>query len=120
MTSPKQPPLPEGFLRWPSDRSVTQTAQQLANESLTSLPMGGHATTIDEDGQVIAAFKEYHFDNHPNPYQEPFWHPGVSMLIKVLTKNGVTAERAGIGLGALLLALGGIGAYMFRKVTRIG
>lgn len=87
---PKQPPLPNGFIRWPAKRPVTRTARGAAVTYLTKLPIGGFQSMTDEDGTTIAAFQEYHFDNHPKGSGPPFWHPGISMLVK----SGPTALAA--------------------------
>lgn len=87
---PKQPPLPSGFIRWPGNRRVTKIARGAAVTYLTKLPIGGFQSMTDEDGTTIAAFQEWHFDNHPKGGGDPFWHPGISMLVK----SGPTAVAA--------------------------
>lgn len=78
---PAQPPLPSGFKRWPAGRKVSKIAQNMAVNYLRIVPMGGYKTETDTDGTVIAAFKDWHFDNHPDRSRKPFWHPGISMLV---------------------------------------
>lgn len=82
---PKQPPMPGGFRQWPFTRKVSAVAQRLAGGQLNVLSMGGYATATDEDGQTIAAWKQYHLDDHvanPDGSGLPWWHPGISLLVK--------------------------------------
>ncbi len=92
---PRQPPLPTGFKRWPANRKVSATARSMAVKYLSVVPMGGHATQTDTDGVTIAAFKDWHFDNHPDLKRKPFWHPGISMLVSTASaaKPRITAVK---------------------------
>lgn len=80
-TMPRQPALPKGFKRWPSNRKISPVARKMAVTYLSVVPMGGYKTEKDSDGTTIAAFKDWHFDNHPDTSRKPFWHPGISMLV---------------------------------------
>src|SRR3972149_535740 len=78
---PPQPRLPAGFKRWPGNRKISKVARNMAVTYLYTVPMGGYKTQKDTDGVTIAAFKDWHFDNHPKGGGPPFWHPGISMLV---------------------------------------
>ena len=78
---PTQPALPKGFTRWPAGRKASALALKLAQTSLHLLSMGGYRAAVDTDGKTIAAFKEFHLDNHPDKTRLPFWHPGISLLV---------------------------------------
>jgi len=78
---PQQPPVPKGFIRWPPNRKISKTARNMAVNCLKIVPMGGYKTQKDADGVTIAAFKDWHFDNHPDLKRSAFWHPGISMLV---------------------------------------
>jgi TctA family transporter len=79
---PEQPLMPKGFKNWPSNREISNSAKQLASRALIGLSIGKHITATDEDGTTIAAFKQYHFDNNPDVTREPWWHPGITLLIE--------------------------------------
>lgn len=81
--APKQPPMPAGWRRWPKGKTVDSDALALANVALNTLPMGGLREGINAAGETIGAFKEFHFDNHPDPKRAPYYHPGISLLVPV-------------------------------------
>ena len=89
---PKQPRLPGGFSRWPAKRKVTKVARGAAVTYLNKLPMGGFKALVDQDGSTIAAFKDWHYDNHPKGGGPPFWHPGISMLVLNAPKKVVRQD----------------------------
>jgi hypothetical protein len=83
MAAPKQPPMPVGWKRWPKGKAVDSSAQTLASVALRMLPMGGLSVGADASGKPVGAFKEFHFDNHPDPSRAPYYHPGISLLVPV-------------------------------------
>jgi hypothetical protein len=91
-TMPPQPPIPPGFQRWPPGRKVSKIARAMAVKYLKVVPMGGHVTAKDTDGTIIAAFKDWHFDNHPDLTRQAFWHPGISMLVSTQGKRLTSAD----------------------------
>jgi hypothetical protein len=95
---PKIVPIPAGYRR-AKPIEVTKQVLDFARTALEhALPIGkqqstaiiGPLTTNDEKlgakgkigPRMIIALTEWHYDNHPAGGKgDPFWHPGISMLV---------------------------------------
>ena len=80
--APKQPPIPSGWKRWPKGRKVDALGTALATAELKLLQIGDIAPGLDAKGQPIAAFCDWHWDDHTTGFSGRYvWHKGISLLV---------------------------------------
>lgn len=74
----KIPPPPAGYKYCPG----SQITPAIRSESVSFLNSGAkYGQTKSVDKFVLRM--EPHFDNHPKPNLPPYWHPGVSVFVKI-------------------------------------
>ena len=89
--SKKLPPIPSDLKQkypncgkpvgYQSLSKVTPKLRSLAQKLLAATKEEVGITYI-EDGVEYLLKLDLHFDNHPKPQSEPYWHPGVSVYKK--------------------------------------